>query len=214
MLETTKQSHAFLVRTGDVFLIDTGMPGHAEQILEEIRHLGIFPDDIRAILLTHHDVDHIGNAQVLQKATGAELWAPLEDMPYIIGVKKRPGVKHLIETIVRPPIPTVTGIYGKHWPYADIRVMCAPGHTPGHTIFQIRNVVFTGDLFKFKKGRFRIFPGYMNWDSTQSIHSLSLLNTLTFEWLCPSHGDPVCNGPKLRDFLKKVTGNLNMQNYV
>lgn len=67
----------------EVFLIDTGMPGHAEQILSELRGLGISPCDIRAIFLTHHDVDHIGNAEYLRQATGAELWAPKEDIPYI-----------------------------------------------------------------------------------------------------------------------------------
>ena len=40
-------------------------------------------------------MDHIGNAALLQKETGATLWASKEDIPYIRGDKSRPGVKKL-----------------------------------------------------------------------------------------------------------------------
>lgn len=208
-LDTTKRSHVFLVRMRETFLIDTGMPGLSGPILEEISSLGVAPGDIRAILLTHHDVDHIGNAKALQEATGAALWAAEEDIPYIRGEKKRPGVKHLIETIVKPLMPAVTGTYGGDWPYADIHVLHAPGHTPGHTIFQVQNVVFTGDLFKFINSRFRLFSGYMNWNPGEAKNSIFLLKNLPCDWFCPSHGDPVRNGPELREFLKKCSGSTD-----
>ena len=185
------------------FLIDTGMPGLTDKILTEIQCLGVSQSDIHAILLTHHDVDHIGNANQLQKATGAELWAPVEDIPFIDGEKNRPGVKHLIESIVRPQKPVITGTYGQSWPYSTIHVLHTPGHTPGHTIFQIQNVIFTGDLFKFVDGYLRCFPMAMNWNQDELQKSLSTLRNLEFEWLCPSHGDPIQNGPQLQSFLAK-----------
>lgn len=200
-LEATKRSHVFLVRMDEAFLIDTGMPGHAEQILAEIQSLGIPHGYIRAILLTHHDVDHVGNAMRLQEATGAELWAPAEDVPYLVGKRKRPGIKHLIEDFIRVQKPVVTGTYDENWPYKNINVLHAPGHTPGHTIFQIEKVVFTGDLFKFINGRFQFFPSRMNWNQDEARKSLSILKHLEFEWACPSHGSPVRNGPELQRFL-------------
>lgn len=200
-LESTKRSHAFLIRAGETFLIDTGMPNSAKPILAEIQSLGTQLSDIRAILLTHHDVDHVGNAKQLQDATGAELWAPEEDVPYILGQKRRPGVKRLIEAAVRPQKPVVTGTYGADWRFSDIHVLRAPGHTPGHTIFAFQNVLFTGDLFKFIHGRFQLFPGFMNWNQDEVKKSLSILKCLDYEWFCPAHGDPVPNGPALRDFL-------------
>lgn len=202
-LDATKRSHVFLIKADQSFLIDTGMPGHAGQILSELRKLGVSPSNIRAILLTHHDVDHIGNAKQLQEATGTELWAPAEDVPYIIGEKKRPGIKHIIESIIRLQKPAVTGIYDTAWPYKNIHVLHAPGHTPGHTIFQFQDVVFTGDLFKYIGGHFRTFPELMNWDQDKAKESLSSLKRLELEWLCPSHGAPVRNGPELQGFLTK-----------
>jgi len=208
-LDAAKRSHVFLIETEHAFLIDTGMPALAGQILSELRSLEVSPGDIRAILLTHHDVDHIGNAKQLQDSTGAELWAPAEDVSYITGEKKRPGIKHIIETIIRPQRPDVTGTYDTNWPYDDIHVLQASGHTPGHTIFQFQNVVFTGDLFKFTNGRFRLFPEYMNWNQAEAENSLSLLKTLTFDFLCPSHGDPVRNRPDLQAFLNRFDHNSN-----
>lgn len=200
-LDAAKRSHVFLIKASETFLIDTGMPGLSRRILSEILRLGTNPCDIRAILLTHHDVDHIGNAQQLQNATGAELWASSEDLPYITGEKSRPGVKRLIEEIVRPRKPVMTETYGPSWPFHDIQFRHAPGHTPGHTIFQFESVVFTGDLFKYKDGRFRPFSKFMNWDEEKARKSLSILKGMEFEWACPSHGSPISNGRELQNFL-------------
>ena len=202
-LDATKRSHAFLVKADEIFLIDTGMPDLSRRILSEIRRLGTDPCDIRAILLTHHDVDHIGNAQQLQNATGAELWASSEDLPYIYiaGEKSRPRVKRLIEAIVRPGKPVVTETYGPSWPFHDVQFRHAPGHTPGHTIFQFGSAVFTGDLFKYNHGRFRSFSKLMNWDEEKAQKSLSILKGMKFEWACPSHGSPIRNGRELQKFL-------------
>lgn len=88
-------------------------------------------------------------------------------------------------------------------PYKNIRVLHAPGHMPGHTIFQFQDIVFTGDLFKYIGGHFPTFPEFMNWDQAQAKESLSSLKHLEFEWLCPSHVSPVHNGPELQEFLTK-----------
>lgn len=200
-LDATKRSHAFLVRGKENFLIDTGMPGLSGQILSEIRQLGVDPADIRAILLTHHDVDHIGNARQLQDATGAGVWAPAEDVPYIAGEKKRPGIKRVIGAVARPRIPAVTGTYGPGWPFEDIRFYRAPGHTPGHTILQFEDVVFAGDLFRYTDGGFRLSSGMMTWDMNEARSSLSVLKSMSFEWVCPAHGSPAHNGRELQNFL-------------
>lgn len=172
-LDSSKRSHVFLIKSGENILIDTGMPGLVDQILAELRSLGVAAGSIRKILLTHHDVDHIGNAKRLQEATGADLWAPEEDIPYITGAKNRPGLKRIIQTIVRPQKPAVSGCYATNQHFGEIRVIRAPGHTPGHTIFQYRNAVFTGDLFKVLDGCFHLLPEFMNWNQEEVKKSIS-----------------------------------------
>ena len=62
-LNCTKGSYAYAV-IGDkgVTLIDTSLPGRGNAILLELETYGINLLDIKKILLTHHDIDHIGNA--------------------------------------------------------------------------------------------------------------------------------------------------------
>ena len=200
-LEAARYSHVFFIRSDENLLIDTSLPGSAGAILAELRRLGAAPDSIRAILLTHHDVDHIGNAKRLQEATGAALWAPGEDIPYITGEKSRPGLKRVIGAVARTGKPVLAGPYAEGQRFGEVLALRAPGHTPGHTIFQYRDVVFTGDLFQFTGSRFRVLPGFMTWDQAALRRSLSMLKGLTFEWLCPSHGKPVRNGPAVQAFL-------------
>src|SRR3954451_10787231 len=45
-----------------VMLIDAGYPGDRDNVLDSLRQLGYRPDDVRAILLTHAHIDHLGSA--------------------------------------------------------------------------------------------------------------------------------------------------------
>lgn len=204
MLEATRSSHAFLLKGKHNYLIDTGMPGQGKNILEELNALGIAPRNISAILLTHHDVDHIGNAKMLQEVTNAKLFAPLEDLPYIMGEKKRPGVKRVIGSLVRTGKPLIAGNYTEELLFGEIKPVSAPGHTPGHTMFLFENVLFCGDLLMYR-GHLKQPPSFMNWDGAKMKNSLTLLNTLNFEWICPSHSGPIRNDKAFRTDLGKLS---------
>jgi glyoxylase-like metal-dependent hydrolase (beta-lactamase superfamily II) len=202
MLDSVKGSHVFLVTGRENILIDTGMPGNAGRIAGELRSLGLDMKSIGKILLTHHDVDHIGSAEAIRQASGAELWAPALDVPFIKGETKRPGVKGVISALMCPVAPAVTGTFDSRRDFDGIRAVFAPGHTPGHTIFQYGSVVFAGDLLRHLKGRFSMLPSYMNWYLKATRESIGLLKTLDFDWLCPAHGDPVKRDKELDKFLE------------
>ncbi len=203
MLDSAKGSHVFLIKAEQNILIDTGLPGQSGRILSELRSLGAVPESIKTILLTHHDVDHTGNAKSLQEATQAKLQAPEKDIPYILGEKKRPGIKRVIGALIHLQKPVIHGCHSPGQCFGELKAIAAPGHTPGHTIFHYRNVLFTGDLFQVKNGRFQLLPELMNWDTNEVKKSIALLKDLEFDWLCPSHGKPVQNSQSAREFLSR-----------
>lgn len=203
MLDCTEKSHVYLIKDKENILIDTGLPGEAEKILSEIESMNINLSSIKHILLTHHDIGHVGNAKILQDETGAALWASKEDVPYIIGKKSRLGVKRVIQTFIRYKKPTINYIYNGYEDIRGIKIISTPGHTPGHVMFMYKNILFTGDLFRIIKGKIKLLPKDRNWNQYKLEKSLGLLKNLECEWICPSHGIPIMKNEIWEEFVKK-----------
>lgn len=203
MLECTKGSHVYVIKGEESILIDTGIPGFSIKILEELKAIGIEPNSIKHILLTHHDVDHVGNAKALQDATGAQLWASEEDIPFILGKISRTGIKRIVQTLIKYEKPIISNNYSNRQQFGELQVIKASGHTPGHVIFAYENLLFTGDLFKTKGENIKIMPKFMNWNQEELEKSLSILKILEFEWLCPGHGSPIKRSSVWEKFIEK-----------
>lgn len=204
-LESAKGSHAFLIKADENILIDTGMPGSSEQMLAEINSLGVATQNLQKILLTHHDIDHIGNVGKLQAQTGAEVWAPAADIPYIMGDKNREGIKRLVQKFNREPKPVNINGYEKDQTFGEIQIIPAPGHTPGHAIILYRNVLFVADLFKTKGSEITQLPRLMNRDHKQASKAVAILKDLNYDWICPSHGNPIQYGAEIAGFLSRFS---------
>lgn len=190
-LESTKGHFAYLIIGEEPVLIDTGFPGKSKQIIEEITQLGIKCRDIAHILLTHHDIDHIGNAKALQLATGAQLWASKEDLPYIQGKRNREGIKRIVQAIIRVDNPRVDSTFTAGQKIASVEIIPTPGHTPGHVSFLYEDVLFVGDLVRTNKGKLKKFPSLGTWNKAIMDMSLQQIKSYNFEWICPAHGEPV-----------------------
>ena len=70
---------------------DTGVPGMEGDILAGLEALGLSWSDVKRVVLTHHDLDHIGSLPAVVAASGAEVLALEAEAPYIQG--DRPGQK-------------------------------------------------------------------------------------------------------------------------
>jgi glyoxylase-like metal-dependent hydrolase (beta-lactamase superfamily II) len=69
-------------------LIDTGTPGLGAEILREIAALGLEPAKLTHIIITHHDIDHVGGIpEILAVAKNAKVMAHAIETPYIDGSK-------------------------------------------------------------------------------------------------------------------------------
>lgn len=193
-LESTKGSYAYIILGKEKILVDTGQMWQGKAILKELSSMNVALEDIKHIVLTHHDLDHIGNAAMLEKLTKAKLWASSEDIPYIKGDKERPGIKKLFSCIFRADKPQDIYAYNKDIKISDIEIIETPGHTPGHVCILYKDILFAGDLVKSKKGNLIPYPN-MNWDETMLKDSIKGIAKIPFKWVCPAHGKPVerCN---------------------
>lgn len=190
-LDSTKGNYAYIIQDKDIYLIDTGRPGQGKSILKELKSINIETNDINHILITHHDVDHVGNIALLEEVTGATLWAPKEDIPYINGDKPRPGIKRLFSWFIRTKKPEKINPYPPKEKIDEIQIIPTPGHTPGHVCLLYDDVLFAGDLIRTSKDGIKPLASFMNWDQSLLDDSIKKINSYSFKWICPAHGLPI-----------------------
>lgn len=193
LLDSAKGAGVYLIVDKEIVLIDTGFPWVGKKLLKELVDMGIRSADIKHILLTHHDVDHVGNAAMLQKVTGAALWASEEDIPYIMEEMDRHSFKKYLAKAAMLKKPGKINSYNDSEEFSrlNIKVIPSPGHTPGHVCLLYRDVLFIGDLIDNRKGYFKSFPDAWCWDAEKARESIGKISRCSFEWICPSHGKPV-----------------------
>jgi glyoxylase-like metal-dependent hydrolase (beta-lactamase superfamily II) len=126
--------HPILLKDQEMtILIDTGFPGQFKDLCVAMDMAGVPIDKLNTVILTHQDVDHIGNLPEILQTCGNEIkvYAHELDKPYIQGELPLLKDGHL----ENPPKGTVnnTLINGQELPFCGgIRVIHTPGHTPGH----------------------------------------------------------------------------------
>lgn len=149
----------YLLKTGNhVILVDTGW-GNEQAIkgktLDKLAELGIKPENITDIILTHLDMDHIGGLVNNGKAVfpNAEVWISKPEYDAWINGKIE---KRSADAIRKAK--TIKEIYGNRvktfaWDeeiLPGVKAIEASGHTPGHTAFDIvsgkNKLTIAGDL--------------------------------------------------------------------
>jgi glyoxylase-like metal-dependent hydrolase (beta-lactamase superfamily II) len=115
-----------------VVLVDVGYAGALDQLADGLAEAGLGFDDVRAVLLTHQDGDHVGALRELVDRTGAVVYTHANCTPYVDGrkhpIKSPPGERYDpvdvdVELVDGVSFRTVAG---------PMDVMFTPGHAPGH----------------------------------------------------------------------------------
>lgn len=199
----------------DVVLVDTGFPRQVRQVHAAMEACGVDPARLNRMILTHQDIDHIGNLEELagDGASRVEVSAHALEKPYIQGDRRllrftdeaiagldqlpdhvpeafRQGLKALM---LRPPRAEVRRHLadGDRLPWCGgLTVIETPGHTPGHIslLHEPSRTLIAGDALTVQDGQLQGADPRTTLDRAVAQASLRKLSGLGFDSVVCYHG--------------------------
>lgn len=195
-----------LVDPDGLTVIDVGLPGSQKKILAYVAGLGKSATDIKRIILTHSDLDHIGSLTALQKASGARTYTSQIEADAIAQGRPSRVIKPRGFSM-RRILFTLLGPFMKATPFkvdeiikegqvlpvlGGLTVLETPGHTPGHLSLYAASahILFCGDSMVSDNGLQGSRPG-VTWDADKASESVRKQAALGAQTVCPGHGPVV-----------------------
>lgn len=195
-----------------ITVVDAGLRGHWHDLQGELRSLGRSIDDIRGVVLTHGDSDHVGFAERLRRDHAVPVFVHAADAARARGEEStKPGMGGFrLGPVLRFGAYSIrkgglrTRWLGEVHEIGDGEVLDLPGspeilHLPGHSPGSIAvhvpsvGALFVGDALTtghVLTGRRGPQPAPFTDDPAAATASLARLATLEVDWVIPGHGAP------------------------
>lgn len=207
----------YLVATSEgVTVIDAGLAGHWRELLAELKVMGRTLDDVKGVVLTHGDSDHIGFAERLRRDHGVPVFVHESDASRAKGGPKPANAKQQMRLggllSFTAYLLRKNGIRTKYLTeVVEIRdgdildlpgapqIIGLPGHSEGSVAIYIPLVdaVFVGDGLTTRHvltGESGPQPAPFTDEPDQAVASLQALIPTGAKWVLPGHGSPWSGG--------------------
>jgi glyoxylase-like metal-dependent hydrolase (beta-lactamase superfamily II) len=209
---------AYLVVTDDgLTLVDAGVAGQWSDLRAELTTLGRDLAEIRGVVLTHGDSDHVGFAERLRRDHGVPVYVHEADVPRARGEVTKgnagmggfrigPLLRFLWYAGRRGGLRTTWLREVEHVGDGDVldlpgapRIVHLPGHTPGSVAVHVPSVdaVFVGDALTtghVLTGATGPQPAPFTLDPDAALSALDRIAALPATWVLPGHGAPFSGG--------------------
>jgi glyoxylase-like metal-dependent hydrolase (beta-lactamase superfamily II) len=185
-------------------LVDAGLPDQVEAIGAAMDEAGIGVRDLRRLIFTHQDLDHVGSGAALVRQSGARVLAHPADAPYIEGslrplkpapemLEQRPQMRQVLERLEPARVDerledgTSLDLAG------GTRVIFTPGHTPGHVSLYLERskILIAGDALTAQEGHLNGPNPPVTLDIRTALRSIRRLADLDVDTIVCYHGGVV-----------------------
>jgi len=177
-LPPATHTNAILAGTREAVLIEPASP-YPEEIDRLLAWIAASGLTLRAVLVTHHHLDHVGGAARVKERLGLPLWGHARTIERLEGALSFDRAIEDGERIeLDGPEPVV------------LRAVHTPGHAPGHLCFleERSRVLVAGDMVA-SVGTIIVEP--IDGDMQLYLASLERMKTLAPSMLIPAHGDTI-----------------------
>jgi hydroxyacylglutathione hydrolase len=154
-------NRCYLIRGKQTIMIDGGSPGKRKSFLKQLRKLGVEPGDIKLIVLTHGDFDHIGSVKDFKEITGAQVVIHRNDLANLEEGRFHwpPGVtrwgkisRFLLKPVLKmvysiPELKPDIVLNDTDFPLKEFGIDGKIIYTPGHTPGSVSVVLDSGEAF-------------------------------------------------------------------
>ena len=200
-------------------LVDTGLPGQLDTIAAVMADAGVGVGDLKRIVLTHQDIDHVGSLPDLVQASGARVLAHEVEAPFIDGTERPrydrpdflqqfPQMATFMDRLKQLHVDEALPDDARLDIAGGVRVVATPGHTVGHMCLYLERTrtVIAGDALLAEEGRLQGPSANATADMPTAVRSVARLAELDVDAIVCYHGGVVADGAG--DQLRRVADEL------
>ncbi len=192
-----------------VVLVDAGMEPDGSDMLQALDCVDRSPSDVTSILLTHWHNDHSSGAEAIRRSTGATVYYHRDEHAHFTKSSVG-GIRRLLADMLpeHGPAAAIKALAGLSPPRAiesatfvdqgrmidgRFRVVCTPGHSPGHVSFfyEPERVLFAGDALAVCGDRLWFMSRFLTDDRALALESMRTCVAIEAAYICPGHRAPL-----------------------